>query len=280
MDYSTQIVFLILCTKCVAVNIRRVEVPSLVEIGTESIILDCEYTMETVPPRLGLVIKWFFNSASGLVYQWIPPLKPQFVGLLKGRGDMNFRVSDEPIQMYRAIKILNPTTELSGNYTCVVSTFLAEDRQTRSMLVYSPARSFHFFQEKKYVFLVTLICIAEDMYPKPTMAILSRGVPLKQAVTEMDMDSWGSYTVTTKAVVHDDDVMSPSEEFTCVINIPEANYTVNRTTTYYPGLMPTSYIAAYEIQKPEERNVHGNPASSTDIRHVWILICLYSIILL
>lgn len=46
-------------------------------------------------------------------------------------------VSEEPLQAYRAIKILKPSTHLSGNYTCVVSTFMEEDRQTRSMLVYS-----------------------------------------------------------------------------------------------------------------------------------------------
>lgn len=48
-----------------------------------------------------------------------------------------FFVTDESLQAYRAIKIINPGTHLSGNYTCVVSTFIAEDSQTRSMLVYS-----------------------------------------------------------------------------------------------------------------------------------------------
>ncbi|OWR41063.1 hypothetical protein KGM_205788 [Danaus plexippus plexippus] len=170
---------------------------------------------------------------------------------------MDFKISDEPLQAYRAIKILKPTTDLSGNYTCVVSTFIEEDRQTRSMLVYSPGRNFDFVQEKKYVFLVTLICTMEDVYPKPEVVITAQGIPLKQSVSEMKMDSWGLYTVTVKTVVHDDDVTTPYQEYVCTLSIPSANYTISKTTVYYPGLMPTTYIAAYEIQKPQERQANG-----------------------
>ncbi|XP_026315756.1 uncharacterized protein LOC113227099 [Hyposmocoma kahamanoa] len=243
MDHSTQFVFLILCSKCIAVNIKRIEVPSLVEVGVESVILDCEYNVSSVAPDSGLVMKWFFNGSSGLVYQWIPPLRPQVIGLLKGKVDMNFRISEEPLQAYRAVKILNPSTHLSGNYTCVVSTFMEEDRQTRSMLVYSSGKRFHFYQEKKYVFWVTLICVAEDLYPRPKIAILSQGKPLKQAETEITMDSWGMYSVTVTAVVHDDDVVHPWEEFVCTLTLPPANFTSNRTTVYYPGGLIYGYQA-------------------------------------
>lgn len=70
-------------------------------------------------------------------------------------------------------------------------------------------------------------------------------MPLKQAVTAITMDSWGLYTVETKAVVHDDDVTNP-EEFVCELSLPSANYTANRTTVYYPGnysaIKPGSYL--------------------------------------
>ncbi|CAH2076557.1 unnamed protein product, partial [Iphiclides podalirius] len=277
MDYSTCIVLLVLCSKCVGVNIRKIEVPALVEVGTETVVLDCQYNVDVMSPRVGLVMKWFFNGSSGLVYQWIPPMRPQVIGLLKGKVDMNFKISDDPLQAYRAIKIRNPTTDLSGNYTCVVSTFLEEDRQTRTMLVYSPAQNFRFVQEKKYVFLVTLICSAENLYPRPVVVILSNGVPLKQAVTEMKMDSWGLYAVTTTAVVHDDDVARPWEEFVCELSLPQANYSCNRTTVYYPGLMPTAHIAAFEVNKPQERLSNSGTASTTNDSLVIILFLLLEV---
>ncbi|XP_045447568.1 uncharacterized protein LOC123655864 [Melitaea cinxia] len=244
---------------CTAVNIYRTEVPSLVENGTEFVILDCQYNIPTVAP-LGLVVKWFFNGTSGLVYQWIPPLKPQVIGLLKGKVDLNFKISEEPLQAYRAIKILKPSTDLSGMYTCVVSTFLEEDRQTRCMLIYSSGKNFQFTQEKKYVFLVTLICGAEDLYPKPEIIISARGKPLTPAVSEIKMNSWGLYSLITKVVVHDDDVFEPYEEYTCTLRLPLANYTANRTTVYYPGMMPTpdTTYEVFEIQRPQERLANGN----------------------
>ncbi|XP_045534591.1 uncharacterized protein LOC106714705 [Papilio machaon] len=263
MDQTTYIVLLILSSKCVGVNIRNIVVPTLVEVGTQSVVLDCQYSIDEMSPKVGLVMKWFFNGSSGLVYQWIPPMRPQVIGLLKGKVDLDFKISDDPLQAYRAIKIRNPTTDLSGNYTCVVSTFLEEDRQTRTMLVYSPAQNFRFVQEKKYVFLVTLICSAENMYPKPIMVILSNGVPLKQTVTEIKMDSWGLYSVMSTAVVHDDDVKTPLEEFVCELSLPPANYTINRTTIYYPGLMPTAYIATFEVNKPQERLSNDSGATNS-----------------
>ncbi|KAM3964254.1 uncharacterized protein ACR2FA_001741, partial [Aphomia sociella] len=270
------ILVLSLLTQCIAVNITSIQVPSLVETGTEFVILDCEYSTGAVSPGPGLVMKWFFNGSAGLVYQWIPPMRPQVIGLLKGKVDMSFRISDEPLQAYRALKILRPTTDLSGNYTCVVSTFMEEDRRTKSMLVYSPGKSFYFIQEKKYVFLVTFICVAEDLYPKPIMVILSQGKPLQQAVTEIRMNSWGLYTVETKAVVHDDDVTSPWEQFMCLLRLPPANYTANRTTVYYPGLMPTAYnIAAIEVEKPQERHAHKSRASVPSFTLVLYILCAY-----
>lgn len=41
--------------------------------------------------------------------------------------------------------------------------------------VLGPGKNFQFMQEKKYVFLVTLICVAEDVYPKPEIIISAQG---------------------------------------------------------------------------------------------------------
>lgn len=87
-------------------NIKRIEVPSLVEVGVESVILDCEYNVSSVAPASGLVMKWFFNGSSGLVYQWIPPLRPQVIGLLKGKVDINFRISGKDNIIPFIIKII------------------------------------------------------------------------------------------------------------------------------------------------------------------------------
>lgn len=80
-----------------------------------------------------------------------------------------------------------------------------------------------------------------------SLIYLSFSKPLKQAETEITMDSWGMYSVTVTAVVHDDDVTSPWEEFVCTLTLPPANFTSNRTTVYYPGknLLSTMTISSW-----------------------------------
>lgn len=58
----------------------------------------------------------------------------------------------------------------------------------------------------------------------------------------MNMDSWGLYSVTSSAVVHDDDVTGPFEVFLCVLRLPPAKFEANRTTVYYPGKLVSFFM--------------------------------------
>lgn len=81
-----------------------------------------------------MVVKWLLNDE--VVYQWIPPQKPQALGILKQRVDLKYKASDDPKTVYRAMKIWNPTTDIAGEYKCVVSTFTDEDFRSRNMIVF------------------------------------------------------------------------------------------------------------------------------------------------
>ncbi|CAG5015322.1 unnamed protein product [Parnassius apollo] len=53
--------------------------------------------------------------------------------------DLSYKVSHNPYTQRRALRILQPGTELTGNYMCVVSTFLAEGEKTRPMTIFGKA---------------------------------------------------------------------------------------------------------------------------------------------
>lgn len=117
-----------------SVKIIDLKVPEIIRLGgQDSVILDCEYDAEDTN---GLVVKWFFKNKTQPVYQWIPTKKPQELGILKGKLDLSYKVSDDMFKAHRALRIVKPGTELSGEYTCVVSTFLAEDKKTKHMTVF------------------------------------------------------------------------------------------------------------------------------------------------
>lgn len=86
--------------------------------------------------QIGLVIKWYFNDGPLVIYQWIVGQKPQAIGILKGKVDLNYEASKQIAYRHKALRIVQPTTELSGIYKCVVSTFENEDFMSKRMIVY------------------------------------------------------------------------------------------------------------------------------------------------
>ena len=59
------------------VKLDRLEVPPVIQNGTvDHVVLDCPYTLEP-GERDGIVLKWYLNSNTVPIYQWIPPSHPQ-----------------------------------------------------------------------------------------------------------------------------------------------------------------------------------------------------------
>lgn len=122
-----------------AVKIVKLAVPEIIQYGVQdAITLDCDYNVTNIN---GLVLKWFFRNKVRPVYQWIPGQKPQDLGILKGRVDLLYRASSDPLKMHRALRIVKLNTDISGDYTCVVSTFSGEDSKTKQMIVFGKCYS-------------------------------------------------------------------------------------------------------------------------------------------
>ncbi|CAK1578765.1 unnamed protein product [Parnassius mnemosyne] len=118
-----------------AVKIVKIVVPEIIQHGVQdAVVLDCDYTYGN--NTSGLVVKWFFKNKARPVYQWIVSQKPQDMGILRGRVDLTYRASNDPLKMHRALRIVKPNTDISGDYTCVVSTFMEEDSRTKQMIVF------------------------------------------------------------------------------------------------------------------------------------------------
>lgn len=122
-------------TGLAAVKIIKIVVPEIIQYGVmDAVILDCDYTLSN--DTAGLMVKWFFRNKARPVYQWIATQKPQDMGILRGRVDLSYRASTDPLKMHRAMRIVKPNTDISGDYTCVVSTFMEEDSRTKQMTIF------------------------------------------------------------------------------------------------------------------------------------------------
>ncbi|KAG8228945.1 hypothetical protein J437_LFUL009427 [Ladona fulva] len=185
-----------------ALKLLGLKVPGLVQNGTEeSVVLDCLYDLGSAEnsaeggKRLGLVVKWFFEGDPYPVYQWIPKHPPQGQGKLRGRVDLDYRATNDESTMHRALFIKKPTVELSGQYTCTVSTFDDEKSLSKTMVVYVPEKTMEMWQSKPRDDVVRVTCKAKGVYPEPNVTLfLQRVKPgavinhLKEKVDTAQMD--------------------------------------------------------------------------------------------
>lgn len=115
--------------------IKSVNVPAVVKAGDiDYVILDCDYDLENTSSS-DLVVKWYF-STNELFYQWIYGRKPQATEPARKYVDLTYKASDDPYTEYRAMKLNKPGVDLTGEYTCVISTFEDERTANASMIVY------------------------------------------------------------------------------------------------------------------------------------------------
>ncbi|KAL0884231.1 hypothetical protein ABMA27_016229 [Loxostege sticticalis] len=257
--------------QCVqSVRIINMRVPEVFQYGTlDSVTLDCDYVTDNVT---GLVVKWFYMDKSQPVYQWIPPQKPQALGVLKNKLNLNYKVSHNPYTQHRALHILSPTPEMTGNYTCVVSTFLAEDQRTRPMTIFVPERRFDMIQDRLEDGYLNIICSVEGVYPKPELVILAGNRPLN-AKSSLKIVN-GRYTALTSAVVRID-ALPPTVEILCDMQVPLANYFSRKRDIFYRDPPPTTESNSAHTQQEPDTGI--SIKSSKTLVTVSLFLCLLRI---
>ncbi|XP_028025907.1 uncharacterized protein LOC114239744 [Bombyx mandarina] len=220
-----------------AVKIVKVVVPEIIQYGVQdAVILDCDYTYGN--NTSGLMVKWFFKNNARPVYQWIVPQKPQDMGILRGRVDLTYRASNDPLKMHRALRIVKPNTDISGDYTCVVSTFMEEDSRTKQMTVFVPETNFRLIQNKTDDDTVNVICAAEGAFPAPNLTLATPERRLDGVAHNLKLVN-GRYSAVASVTLNDADLPSPAE-FICTLRITQANYAVRKESIYYPGPISTT----------------------------------------
>ncbi|XP_041973004.1 uncharacterized protein LOC121728789 [Aricia agestis] len=217
-----------------SVRITSVRIPEVLQDGTRApLTLDCDFVTDNVT---GLVVQWFRDGREHLVYQWIPPRQPQALGILRDKLDLSYKVSNNPYSWHRALRVVRPEPELTGNYTCVISTFLAEDERTRPMTIFVPEKKFDMVLDRLSDGFLNVICAVEGVFPKPELTILAGSRPL-HARSSLKLIE-GRYTALTSAVVSVD-ALPPTVEVLCDLQVPLANYYSRKRDIFYRDPPPT-----------------------------------------
>jgi len=119
-----------------SIHLDRINIPGPLESGHhhESVVLDCVYSYNRSVDK-NLVVKWFRNNETTPLYQWIPAVDTRiFHHSYKDYVDELYKHNDEPLEMFRALRIRKPVRQISGLFSCEVIS--DDDVQQMSQYLY------------------------------------------------------------------------------------------------------------------------------------------------
>ncbi|XP_031622373.1 uncharacterized protein LOC116340193 [Contarinia nasturtii] len=213
------VAFAVIITVCNAVNITDFNVPSHYVIEDEenpdSLILDCAY--ESVPGEEGIVLKWYLNGT--LIYQWIPDKSVHAFTHIKPFIDTNYTASDNALQRHRALAIIKPMKNMTGEYTCEIGSYKNDDKRSKHLQMIVPETDFklNVAEHTDNEDALSIECIAKNIYPEPKLTILpDTGKFVSKSRYD---DATGLYSTTVFATVH-----TNQTSFVCLLNINGTEY--------------------------------------------------------
>ncbi|KAG9510377.1 hypothetical protein GZH46_01083, partial [Fragariocoptes setiger] len=193
--------------------VRLVAPHEAIESGSQNVTLDCVIKYDKKIDRR-LTIKWYYNDDAMPVYQYIaelntrtfnpkyerfidkwsyePPLalaRVQWSSSSSARAgiahtdemiahqpDVASPITNDNIAQHRALRLVRPTHELSGKFTCVVSSLENYDAKSTNLVVYVPAKRFDFYvQRVPGGYNVT--CRAYGVFPRPQLTLYRHADP-------------------------------------------------------------------------------------------------------
>ena len=234
MLYTTIIIFITFGAVADSLEIVDFVVPSVVEVGSENVVLDCNYNFDEAEAS-ELEVKWYFNEDPSPFLVWIAGRKdsePQIIGsLFADKIDLEYKVTDDYHTAHRAIMLHKPTIAMAGTYHCKVETLTSEATAEANMLVYSPIMETQFTQKRLPGSKVNISCRIGGVFPLP-VAKLTWGVfELFEDHTEVNHFE-DSYEVVIHKVLEHEEL--PAETvFGCEVSIPGTEYFVREEAMYH-----------------------------------------------
>ncbi|XP_077259862.1 uncharacterized protein LOC143896139 isoform X1 [Temnothorax americanus] len=210
-------------------SIKSLDVPLAVRNSTGPMDLICAYEVDE--DENGLVIKWFHEAYQ--IYQWIPPMPPQDIGIIEGLAEYPAENLQDPYSR-SVIRLTTVTIDMTGEYMCAISTFQDEASNSTRMIVYVPENDMTVRTYPYNKTHVNLTCVVTGARPRPSLKLYVEGIESNDRGGD-----WGSSTDwyngdsrTSLAVVVEDTLDPAVVE--CEMSIPETEYKRRERIVYYP----------------------------------------------
>ncbi|XP_015430642.1 PREDICTED: uncharacterized protein LOC107187147 [Dufourea novaeangliae] len=211
-----------------ASKINALNLPRVVRNGTGPIDLSCVYDVRS--DENGLVVKWYQNMDQ--VYQWIPPMLPQDVGVINGLAEYPEENLRQP-NSRSVIRLRTVTVEMGGEYTCTISTFQEEDSKRSRMIVYAPEKDATIHVSSFNETHLNLTCVVNGAQPRPFLKFYVEGVEVHDYYDRTEKTEWYRKDLSVKVVI----IRNTFEPMLldCEVSIPQTEYKRRERIVYYPA---------------------------------------------
>lgn len=93
--------------------------------------------------------------------------------IIKPYIDTNYTISDDKMQRHRALAIIKPLKNMTGEYTCQVGSFTNDDKRVKYLQMIVPETDLKLTvtKDNDEDDALTIMCIVKDIYPAPKLTI-------------------------------------------------------------------------------------------------------------
>nr|XP_029731371.1 uncharacterized protein LOC109432646 [Aedes albopictus] len=218
----------------------------------EHLVLDCEYEID--PDESMFVLKWLFNGKT--IYQWIPPARSPFGFTAMGRQiNRTYTINENPMHKHRALALVRPLKNFTGEYTCSVSTFQSQDMRSARMVMIVPESNFVLrYYTSNISNLVMVLCSVYGFFPAPELSLW---------INEYRLDNITENTLLTQSDLYDSSVsihlvlyerIQQDDIIKCTLSVKDTDYSKTKETVF---------IDVNRDPVPEHNSVFDHISSTT-----------------
>ncbi|XP_074603570.1 uncharacterized protein LOC141857062 [Brevipalpus obovatus] len=232
----------IMCLPMMQVDSLRIidfKASNVVENGTGSVVLDCDFVFD--PGEEPMFMKWHFKGQ--LVYQLIFS-KNRISTLEPLKNFIDHTYSPPRVESkYRSIRLVKPTIQLHGPYSCRVDALTKDDAPSVTkkahLVVYSRPKYFDFVTDNSS----SVICRASGIYPSPVIELYRYGsenetnqILVSRQPDKVFTNAQGEYTVELRAEVDDSHLRTEIvTHYECILTIPGTNFSKSKVLAFQKG---------------------------------------------
>ncbi|XP_055920683.1 uncharacterized protein LOC129952221 isoform X2 [Eupeodes corollae] len=202
----------------------------------EPIILKCDYDAENY--QSSLLVKWLKDGKP--IYQWIKGHEPSVFPSSKGLIDEKYEVSNDVNYKYSAIRFPEPTNNISGDYSCMVTMNSTQTIHIHLQIVDVSQLNFKLdYETSSNETLVT--CAVENVYPKPSLLITSEDddINFTKIWEKYDPEINGYFNATSVVSASQFDT---NDEITCTLSFLGSEYNKTQTLTSSAAIIKSTAL--------------------------------------